>query len=170
MTVSASQTIGPFFRVGMSWMDAQNVIPTAMAEAITITGRVLDGAGEPVADAVVEIWQADADGAFPASWRGFGRGFTDEGGNFGFVTVKPGRVDDRQAPHIDVSVFGRGLLQRLVTRMYFPDEADANAADPVLSSIEDPTARATLVAAATPSHFRFDIHLQGDHETVFFVY
>jgi protocatechuate 3,4-dioxygenase alpha subunit len=95
---------------------------------------------------------------------------TDEEGRFVFVTVKPGRVDARQAPHINVSVFARGLLQRLVTRIYFPDEIAANAADPVLTSIEQPAAAATLVAVGTRTDLHFDICLQGDNETVFFVY
>jgi protocatechuate 3,4-dioxygenase alpha subunit len=176
MTITPSQTIGPFFHIGAARMEAPNLVPDSAesAEAITVTGHLLDGAGVPVSDAMVEIWQADSQGNFPPSsppaWRGFGRCFTDEEGRFAFVTIRPGRVDALQAPHIDVSVFARGLLQRLVTRMYFPDEVAANAADPVLTSIEQPAARATLVAAGTPPDLRFDIHLQGDNETVFFVY
>jgi protocatechuate 3,4-dioxygenase alpha subunit len=170
MNITPSQTIGPFFRIGAAWMDTPNLVPADSDDAITLTGQVLDGAGLPVSDGMVEIWQADPQGTFPPDWRGFGRCFTDDAGRFALVTVKPGRVDARQAPHIDVSVFARGLLQRLVTRMYFPDEEDANAADPVLTSIEQPAARATLVAVGAPPDLRFDIHLQGDEETVFFVY
>lgn len=170
MTITPSQTIGPFFRIGAAWMEAPDLVAGHSAGAITVTGHVLDGAGVPVSDAMVEIWQADPQGAFPAEWRGFGRCLTDDEGRFAFVTVKPGRVDARQAPHIDLSVFARGLLQRLVTRMYFPDEEDANAGDPVLRSIEQPAVRATLVAVGTTPDLRFDIHLQGDDETVFFVY
>jgi protocatechuate 3,4-dioxygenase, alpha subunit len=173
MNITPSQTIGPFFRIGAAWMETPNLIPADSADsadAVTLTGRVLDGAGVAVPDAMVEIWQADPQGGFPPDWRGFGRCVTDDDGRFAFLTVKPGRVDGRQAPHVDVSVFARGLLQRLVTRMYFPDEEDANAADPVLTSIEQPAARATLVAAGTPPDLHFDIHLQGEDETVFFVY
>jgi len=170
MSTTPSQTIGPFFRIGAAWMDTPHVVPADSADAIILTGHVLDGAGVPVSDAMVEIWQADPQGGFPPDWQGFGRCFTDDEGRFAFLTVKPGRVDARQSPHIDMSVFARGLLQRLVTRVYFPDEEDANSADPVLTSIEQPAARATLVAVGTPPDLRFDIHLQGDNETVFFVY
>ena len=152
--------------------------------AIRIEGTVHDGGGAPLNDALVEIWQANRAGryAHPEDTReelpledgftGFGRCGTDADGRFGFVTVKPGTVpgpDGRpQAPHIDVSVLARGLLKRLVTRIYFPDEDDANAADPVLASV-DPALRSTLVAVPDGDGvLRFDIHLQGDRETVFF--
>jgi protocatechuate 3,4-dioxygenase alpha subunit len=169
-----SQTIGPFFRFGMDWMDAENLLPPETAGAVNLSGRVTDGAGVPVPDAAVEIWQADTAGRFvPDSepgWTGFGRSLTDSAGAFRFTTVKPGPVDAEQAPHVDVSVFARGLLQRLVTRIYFPDEAAANQADPVLRSIQDPAARATLVATGEGEGLRFDIRLQGDRETAFFAY
>jgi protocatechuate 3,4-dioxygenase, alpha subunit len=174
MGPTPSQTIGPFFRFGMAWMQAPDLVPPSSPGAVKLVGRIVDGAGEPMPDAMVEIWQADGRGRFPPAvdpaWTGFGRSLTDGEGRFRFTTVKPGRVDDLQAPHIDVSVFGRGLLQRLVTRIYFPDETSANDADPVLRSIDDPVARATLVAADDGSRLRFDIHAQGDRETVFFVY
>ncbi len=122
---------------------------------MTLTGRVFDGAGAAVPDAMVEIWQADPVGRFPPEtvegWNGFGRCLVDAEGTFAFTTVKPGALAGPsgavgQAPHIDVSVFARGLLQRLVTRVYFPDEAAANAADPALLSIEDARVRDRLVA------------------------
>ena len=135
-------------------------------------------------DSMIEIWQANAAGryAHPEDARedlpleegfdGFGRTCTDDDGRYEFVTVKPGSVPGPdggpQAPHIDVSVFARGLLKRLVTRIYFPDEAEANEADPLLSSIEDPEARAALVAVEDDGGLRFDINLQGDRETTFF--
>jgi protocatechuate 3,4-dioxygenase alpha subunit len=173
MTITPSQTIGPFFRVGMAWLDAEHLVAPDRPGAITITGRVLDGAGDEVPDAAVEIWQADAAGAFPqpttGGWCGFGRCLTDDSGRFRFVTIKPGPVDERQAPHIDVSVFARGLLQRVVTRMYFPDEPAANDADPVLRSIIEPASRSTLVATGEETDLCFDVHLQGERETVFFV-
>jgi protocatechuate 3,4-dioxygenase alpha subunit len=169
-----SQTIGPFFHFGMAWMQARDLVPPGSPGAVTLLGRIVDGAGAPMPDAMVEIWQADTSGRFPPgvepAWTGFGRSLTDSEGRFRFTTVKPGPVDDTQAPHIDVSVFARGLLQRLVTRIYFPDETVANDADPVLRSIDDPGRRATLVAAKDGSRLRFDIHVQGDGETVFFVY
>jgi protocatechuate 3,4-dioxygenase alpha subunit len=153
--------------------------------AIRLLGAVTDGEGNAVDDALVEIWQANAAGryAHPEDDRtevpledgftGFGRCATDSEGRFEFLTVKPGAVpgpnDHRQAPHIDVSVFARGLLNRLVTRIYFPDEEEANADDPVLSLIEDPAERETLIARAEDGALRFDIRLQGDGETTFFV-
>jgi protocatechuate 3,4-dioxygenase, alpha subunit len=169
-----SQTIGPFFHFGMDWMEAADLVSRGSPGSVTFSGRIFDGAGDPVADAMVEIWQADRDGRFAPdvdrAWTGFGRCLTDGEGRFRFTTVKPGVVDGGHAPHIDVSVFARGLLQRLVTRVYFPDEAPANASDPVLRAIDDPAARSTLVGDGEGGGLGFDIHLQGDQETVFFVY
>ena len=172
-----SQTVGPFFACGLTWMDAGDLVPPGSPGAVRLTGRVLDSDGAGVPDALVEIWQADASGRFAdpgatgaTGWTGFGRCPTDAEGRYRFTIVKPGPVGDGQAPHIDVSVFARGLLQRLVTRVYFPDETDANGVDPVLGSIDDPLARSTLVASRDPDGLCFDIHLQGDAETVFFDY
>ena len=179
-----SQTIGPFFAVGLIWPDGSEVVPEGIPGAVRIGGRVLDGQGDPVADALVETWQADAQGRFahpddPSGpgesagppFRGFGRCPTDAKGRWAIRTVKPGPLPapdgGTEAPHLDVSVFARGLLGRLVTRVYFPDEADANAADPVLASIEDPAVRARLVAVADGDGLRFDIRLQGERETPF---
>ena len=179
-----SQTIGPFFHDALLDRDLSRLIPTDHPGAIRIEGVIYDGAGEPVPDAMVEIWQADNSGRYdhPADDRedlpldrdfsGFGRSGTDAGGKFAFVTVKPGPVpgpDGRtQAPHIMVSVFARGLLKRLLTRVYFPDEEEANALDPVLSSVEDQDLRKTLIASEEGGVLRFDIHLQGDEQTAFF--
>lgn len=151
--------------------------------AIRISGVLLDGAGDPVPDGMIEIWQANAAGryAHPADDRdeitletgftGFGRSGTDEAGRFEFVTVKPGRVpwvDGRlQAPHVLVGVFARGLLKRLATRLYFPDEENANAEDPVLLGLER-AERTTLVARAEDGTLRFDVVLQGAGQTTFF--
>jgi protocatechuate 3,4-dioxygenase alpha subunit len=166
-----SQTIGPFFRFGMAWAVRRNLVDPASPGARRIEGRVLDGHGDAVPDAMVEIWQADADGRFPPDtapgWTGFGRDLTDESGAFGFVTVAPGAVDDRQAPHIDVSVFARGLLQRVVTRLYLPGDDATLGRDPLLAAIAEPDRRATLVGVDDGDLTRFDIHLQGDRETVF---
>ena len=176
-----SQTIGPFFAVGLCWPDGPDVVADGTPGAVWIGGRVLDGAGEPVADALVETWQADPEGRFahpddprgPAGsgFRGFGRCPTDAEGRWAVRTVKPGPVPlpegGLEAPHLNVSVFARGLLNRLVTRVYFPDEAPANAADPVLASIADPAARERLVAAPEGDRLRFDIRLQGAQETPF---
>jgi protocatechuate 3,4-dioxygenase, alpha subunit len=186
--LTPSQTVGPFLEIGLPWPDGPFVVPEGTAGAITITGRVFDGAGEPVPDALVETWQADPDGRFrhpddprPAAgepvpgFRGFGRCPTGLDGAYRIVTLKPGALPSpgggTEAPHLDVSVFARGLLDRVVTRIYFPDEAQANAADPVLASIGDRARVATLVARDDPGadgRLRFDIRLQGDGETVFF--
>ena len=170
LPVTPSQTIGPFFAVGLIWADGPDVVPHGTPGAVWIEGRVLDGAGDPVPDALVETWQADPAGRFTSGFRGFGRCPTDAEGRWAIRTVKPGPLPadgGRQAPHLDVSVFARGLLNRVVTRVYFPDEAEANAADPLLASIPDPAARARLVAVADGDRLRFDIHLQGERETPF---
>jgi protocatechuate 3,4-dioxygenase, alpha subunit len=175
--VTPSQTVGPFLSLGLTWTDGHLVVPEGSPGAVRISGVLLDGAGAPVPDGVVETWQADADGRFDhpddprgasgSGFGGFGRCSTDEEGHYQIVTVKPGAIGDGQAPHIDVTVLARGLLQHLVTRIYFPDEAEANAADPLLSSLP-PERAATLVAeAAGDGELRFDIRLQGEGETVF---
>jgi protocatechuate 3,4-dioxygenase alpha subunit len=163
-----SQTVGPFFRFAFEWMAERPLVPPGSPGALTIGGQVLDGAGEPVPDAVVEVYQVASLGPPRPGWRAFGRCLTDATGSYRFTTAKPGRVDDHQAPHVDISVFARGLLQRLWTRCYFPDEAAANAADPLLRAIADPDRVATLIGHPDPAGLRFDICLQGDHETVFF--
>ncbi len=174
-----SQTIGPYFGFALPWPDGPTVVPETTPGAIEIRGRLTDGRGDPVPDAMLEIWQADPDGHFdhPAdpegsSFRGFGRAPTDADGRFRFVTLKPGRVPDgagaMQAPHIDVSIFARGLLTRLVTRLYFEDETAANDTDSTLALVGDPEARRTLLATREDGGYRFDIRLQGDGETVFF--
>jgi protocatechuate 3,4-dioxygenase, alpha subunit len=157
--VTPSQTVGPYFSLGLLEPPANEVAPGGL----TITGRVLDGAGEPVPDAMVEIWQADEDGRYRGDF-GWGRSGCDGEGRYAFVTCKPGRVDD-QAPHLTVMVFARGLLKPVLTRMYFPDEEDANARDAVLGALDDAS---TLVARPTDDGLEFDIRLQGQAETVFF--
>jgi protocatechuate 3,4-dioxygenase alpha subunit len=185
LRTTPSQTVGPFFSFGLVWSDGPFVVPEGTPGAFRVGGTVYDGAGVPVPDAVVETWQADPEGRFDhpddprgavrwKDFRGFGRSATDPGGRYSLLTVKPGPLpvagggaaDGWEAPHLNVSVFCRGMLVRLVTRIYFPDE-EANAEDPVLTSI-DPTRRGTLVAESEPPGYRFDIHLQGEHETVFF--
>jgi protocatechuate 3,4-dioxygenase alpha subunit len=183
--LTPSQTVGPFLSLGLPWPDGPYVVAEDAPGAIRIGGVVRDGAGEPVPDALVETWQAAPDGSFAhpddprgrgdRAFRGFGRCPTDADGRYFIVTLRPGAVpasDGRvEAPHLDVSVFARGLLDRVVTRIYFADAAEANAADPVLSTVADPDRRATLIAAAEPGRpgeFRFDIRLQGSGETVFF--
>jgi protocatechuate 3,4-dioxygenase, alpha subunit len=179
-----SQTVGPFFHDALLDEDRSELISPDHPEAIRIEGTVYDGEGEPVSDALVEIWQANQAGRYndpnddredlplDEGFSGFGRSGTDAGGRFSFVTIKPGPVPGpdagMQAPHIMVSVFARGLLKRVVTRIYFPDEEEANANDPILSSIEDLGFRKTLVARDEGDAVRFDIHLQGENQTAFF--
>jgi len=170
--LTPSQTVGPFLSLVLPWPDGPTVVPAGTPGAFWIRGVLLDGAGAPVPDGVVETWQAAPDGRFDSpGFRGFGRSATDDAGRWEVHTVKPGLVclyDDRpQAPHLAVSVFARGLLDRVVTRIYFADEAEANAADPVLQAV-DPERRHTLVARPGPDGYAHDIHLQGDDETVFF--
>jgi protocatechuate 3,4-dioxygenase alpha subunit len=160
-----SQTVGPFFSIGLSDRRLDALVPEATDGAVRIEGRVLDGAGEPVADAMVEIWQANAAGEYEPGF-GWGRSGTDDDGRFGFVTVKPGQVA-AQAPHLVVLVFARGLLKPVLTRMYFPDEGDANGRDLVLDTVPEEQ-RSTLVAVAEGDVLRFDVRLQGDDQTAFF--
>jgi protocatechuate 3,4-dioxygenase, alpha subunit len=180
-----SQTVGPFFHYALLDEDLSQLVAPDHPSAIRIGGTVRDGAGEVVPDAMLEIWQANAAGRYAHpeddredlpledNFSGFGRCPTDAGGRYEFVTIKPGVVTgpegQPQAPHILVSVFARGLLKQLVTRIYFPDEEVANSADPLLYSIEDPIFRSSLVASAVDDRLlRFDIHLQGEDQTVFF--
>jgi protocatechuate 3,4-dioxygenase alpha subunit len=189
LPITPSQTVGPFFAIGLPWADGPQVVPDGTPGAILVSGFVLDGAGEPVPDALIETWQAAPDGSFGhpddprpdaqcsalsvAACRRFGRCPTEPDGGYRIVTVRPAALpcgDGRtEAPHLDVSVFARGLLDRVVTRIYFPDEEAANAADPVLSALPEPARRGTLIATADGAgRFRFDIRLQGEGETVFF--
>jgi protocatechuate 3,4-dioxygenase, alpha subunit len=179
-----SQTIGPFYHFSLPFPGGERLIQPDDPDAVRIAGTVYDGAGEPVTDAMVEIWQANRAGRYAhpeddrddvpleEGFTGFGRCPTDGDGRYEFVTVKPGAVPGpegrTQAPHIDVLIFARGLLRQLVTRIYFPDEEEANAADPVLSSIEDSELRQTLVATDEGNALCFDIYLQGENQTAFF--
>ena len=176
MELTPSQTVGPFFAYALPYEGGERLV---VDDGLRVGGTVFDGAGEPVPDALIEIWQANRFGRYrhPADEReelpleedflGFGRCPTDAGGRFEFVTVKPGPVP-AQAPHINVCVLARGLLKQLVTRIYFPDEEQANAADPLLRSIDDPALRRTLIArTAGDGALAFDIHLQGERQTAF---
>jgi protocatechuate 3,4-dioxygenase alpha subunit len=199
--ITPSQTVGPFFAYGLtpkgraqwdpngtySWKETVGdnlVTPDASGEKIRIEGRITDGDGAPINDAMIEIWQADAQGRYAspydtralpnAKFKGFGRSATDKGGVFGFHTIKPGAVPGpdgkMQAPHIVFCIYSRGMLRQVYTRLYFSDEA-ANATDPVLNLV--PTdRRQTLIARKEAGTgvplYRFDIRVQGENETVFF--
>ena len=172
---TTSQTVGPYLHIGLTWLIIENLASARVAgERVSIEGRIVDGDGQPVNDAAVEIWQADSSGRYGTkSFRGFGRSATDEKGMFRFQTIKPGRVPGPggklQAPHIAVNIFMRGQLKQLVTRIYFPGDS-ANSADPVLRLV--PAERhATLIAkkvAGKPGALKWDVFLQGRDETVFF--
>ena len=176
--LTPSQTVGPFLTIGLTWQAGEDVVPEGTPGRVTIGGTVYDGAGDPVTDALVETWQADPDGRFDhpddprgavvpsvPGFRGFGRSATDAHGHWEVRTVAPGALPG-QAPHLDVSVFARGLLDRVVTRIYLPDRPE-NATDPLLADVPA-NRRDTLVATADgPDRLRFDIRLQGAGETVF---
>jgi protocatechuate 3,4-dioxygenase, alpha subunit len=187
MKQTPSQTVGPFYSLGLT-QKTTNLLAsdTTQGEKIRIEGCVFDGDGKPVPDAMVEIWQANAYGRYnhpddkqerplDPSFLGWGRSGTDKTGVFSFETVKPGSVPGPdasvQAPHINVTVFARGMLVHAYTRIYFGDEP-GNETDPVLSSIKSKSRRRTLIAPREENNskpvYRFDIRLQGENETVFF--
>ena len=192
---SASQTAGPYVHIGCTpnFLGISGVFPedlgarmvndATLGQRIRITGKVIDGTGTPLRDCLVEIWQADAAGLYPSpaehrgkadpNFTGFGRAPSNlETGEWVFETIKPGRVpfkDGRlMAPHISLIIFARGINLGLTTRMYFADEAEANAEDPILQRIEHKVRIPTLMAAGDGTDYRFDVHLQGEKETIFF--
>ena len=187
LETTSAQTIGPYLHIGLTWLITDDLIGRgASGERVTVEGSVVDGDGNVVNDAVVEIWQANAHGRYAhpddaqdkpleAGFKGFGRVMTDGDGRFRFVTIKPGGVPTpaggSQAPHLNITLFTRGLLKHLITRMYFPGDA-ANADDPVLRSVPAER-RATLIAKQAPGKsgsLEWNIVLQGENETVFFEY
>ncbi|MDB5457480.1 MAG: protocatechuate 3,4-dioxygenase subunit alpha [Caulobacter sp.] len=191
-----SQTVGPYFHYGLPWKGGADLVGDmdmgaradlfapdhymlgrplvrtgVTGDLITIEGIVLDGAGQPVPDALIEIWQANAqgryfDGVDNSGFIGFGRASTGDDGWYRFRTIRPGQIEAGQAPHIAIGVLGRGLIKRLSTRLYFADHA-ANAVDPVLALVPAER-RDTLIARKVGAAWRFDIVLQGERETVFF--
>jgi protocatechuate 3,4-dioxygenase alpha subunit len=174
------QTIGPFYHYALPFEGGERLVPPGYPGAIRLHGRVTDGRGDPLQDAMLEIWQADAEGRVvqrPGSLRrdphvftGFGRVSTGRDGSYSFTTVAPGATTQGRAPFIAMTVFARGLLNRLFTRVYLPGDEQALAADPLLSSL-DPARRATLLAEREPDGgLRFDVRLQGEGETVFLRY
>jgi protocatechuate 3,4-dioxygenase alpha subunit len=189
LLATPSQTVGPFFSIGLDRLNnADLAVPNLPGERITISGRILDGDNQPVPDAFLEIWQADASGNYAQDnaseqqqiqqnsaprFSGFARIPTNDLGEFHFATIKPGSVpgphDHPQAPHLAVNLFMRGLLKHLVTRLYFPNDP-GNTSDHILNLI-DPARRSALIAipsAINPNAFEWNIHLQGPNETVFF--
>ena len=182
---TGSQTVGPYLHIGLDWLVTRDIAGKGIVgERVAVQGTLIDGDGNGVSDGLIEIWQANAAGKYAhpddtqkkpieKGWRGFGRIPTDAKGGFRFTTIKPGRVPapggELQAPHLVVSVFMRGMLKQLATRIYFPDEAGANAADPVLKLV--PAARrATMIPKPKGKVLEWDIVLQGKNETVFLDY
>lgn len=175
-----SQTVGPFFHDAL-FLDDRTVLagPEAVGQRIELTGVVTDGDGEPIPDAMLEIWQADGDGAFHPhvesgpveGFCSFGRAPTDEAGRYAFTTVKPGGVPlsggRMQAPHVNVHVFSRGLLIHAFTRVYFAGDS-ANESDPTLTSLPPEQAQTLLATSADGVRWTFDVRMQGEGETVFF--
>ena len=185
LKTTSSQTVGPYLHIGLTWLVTDNLVgPGVTGDPVTIEGRITDVDARPVDDALVEIWQANAHGRYDhpedtrnlpleAGFKGFGRMATDASGGFRFTTIKPGRVpaadDSMQAPHINVTIFMRGMLKQLHTRIYFPDDP-ANASDPVLASVPAER-RGTLIAKPRGNGMlRWNVVLQGEGETVFFEY
>ncbi len=188
LPLTASQTVGPYLAIGLTWEHGDEAVDPGRPDAVRICGVLLDGAGDPVPDGMVETWQAHPDGRFhhpddprgaeraPEGFRGFARSQTGPDGGWSVLTLLPGAVPGpggtSQAPHLDVSVFARGMLDRVVTRIYFSEHADVaapggHADDPVLQAV--PAARRhTLVAQQVDGGYRLDIRLQGENETVFF--
>jgi protocatechuate 3,4-dioxygenase alpha subunit len=172
------QTIGPFYGYALPFPDGDRLVPLSHPDAVRLHGHVYDGQGNPVPDALLEIWQADASGRVVQetgslkrdgyTFTGWGRAATDDTGHYSFTTVLPGAPPGR-VPFIAMTVFARGLLNRLFTRVYLPGDEAALAADPLLSSVPEDR-RATLVAVWDQTALRFDVVLQGAGETVFLAY
>ena len=173
LTPTPGQTIGPFYGYALPYAGDAELVPPGHPQAVRLHGTVLDGDGQPVPDALIEIWQADAQGVVPQAegslhrdgwtFTGWGRAAVDPAGRYSFTTVRPGSTDG-SVPFFAVTVFARGLLDRLLTRAY-PSDAEGLEGDPLLTSVGD--RRETLVAVADAQGYRFDIRLQGEGETVF---
>jgi protocatechuate 3,4-dioxygenase alpha subunit len=191
LAATPGQTVGPFFHYGLEFEGSTELVPPGTPGAVRLSGRVLDGNGDPLQDAIVEIWQTDAAGQVPrgraalrrhayrwdapirregTEFTGFGRAATTQDGEYQFWTVNPGAAADGAAPFFAVVVFARGLLNKLHTRIYLPEDASALEADALLGSLDD-AERATLIASRDEQgHLRHDIRLQGEKETVFLAF
>ncbi len=184
LLATSSQTVGPYVAIGFARLNNDNLAPAGVTgERITVTGCIVDGDGEPMADAVVEIWQANAHGRYAhpeavsetplePAFKGFGRIPTDASGRFRFTSIKPGRVPGAgaamQAPHLNVLIFSRGLLKHLSTRMYFPDDP-ANTEDPILQRVPAERRQTLIARQGTGRHeLEWNVVVQGAGETVFF--
>ena len=179
LSPTPGQTVGPFYGYALPYDGGEELVRPSHPDAIRLHGTVYDGAGDPVPDALIEIWQADGDGVVPSAegslhrdgwtFTGWGRAAVDPGGRYSFTTVRPGATEDGRAPFFAVTVFARGLLNRLFTRIYLPDDQSALAQDAFLASVPE-ARRGTLVATADPQGYVFDVRLQGEGETVFLAF
>lgn len=186
LTQTPSQTVGPYFSYGLTpeqgGYDLKSIVSSILAnddtpgEKITLRGKIYDGNGEIIPDAMIEIWQADAEGKYISPdtvpeadvFTGFGRCDGETKSEFYFETIKPGPIADAHAPHINMIVFMRGMLSHAFTRVYFEDEMSANEQDAVFCSVPE-ARRSTLIAKKDEDgNYQFDLHMQGDNETVFF--
>lgn len=179
LIATPGQTIGPFYGFALPYDGGPELVPPAHADAIRLHGTVVDGDGVPIPDVMLELWQADPEGKVVQqegslkrdgwTFTGFGRAAVDDNGHYTFTTLKPGPTEPGKAPFFLITVFGRGLLNRLFTRAYLPEDTAALTNDALLSTL-DAQDRSTLIATAEPTGYRFDIRLQGDGETAFLRY
>ncbi len=179
-TPTPAQTIGPFYGYALPFPDGENLVRPAHPGAIRLHGTVTDGRGKPVPDALLEIWQADAEGRIPQetgslvrdgyTFTGWGRAAVDNVGHYTFTTVAPGPTAPGKAPFIMLTLFGRGLLDRLFTRVYLPEDRQALERDPLLSRLGEESRRTLIAQREEDGSLRFDIRLQGEEETAFLSY
>lgn len=180
LTATPGQTIGPFYGYALPFEKGGELLAPGLPGAIRLQGTVRDGAGEPIPDALLEIWQADSEGNIPQrtgslvrdgyTFTGWGRTAVDNTGNYTFTTVNPGPTEEGSAPFISVVIFARGLLNKLHTRMYLPEDQKALAKDPLLSSLPEDRRRTLIATREADGGLRWDITLQGEDETVFLAY
>lgn len=180
LTATPGQTVGPFFGYALPFEKGEQLVPVGRADSIRLHGTIYDGNGEAIPDAMLELWQADASGAVPTehgsllrdgyTFTGWGRASVDNVGEYDFTTVEPGVVEEGKARFFSLVVFARGLLDKLHTRIYLPEDTQAHAADPLLSSLSEDERRTLIATREADGSLRFDIRLQGEGETVFLDY
>ncbi len=180
LAATPGQTIGPFYGYALPFDKGNELVNQAHTDSVRLHGTVTDGAGAPIPDALLEIWQADADGKIVAkdgslvrdgyTFTGWGRVAVDNVGHYTFTTLNPGATEEGKAPFIMLTLFARGLLNRLFTRIYLPEDTAALAADPLLASLEPERSKTLIATREDDGSLRFDVSLQGGHETVFLSY
>lgn len=186
--LTPSQTVGPYVHIGLTWDGGEEMVPAGTPGAIDVAFTITDGAGHLIEDAMIEIWQADADGVYPSplderagedagrqGFRGLGRGMVDDNGDLSFRTIRPGATPTTdggtEAPHLKVGIFARGMLERLYTRLYFPEQTEANAADPVLAVVPEDRRDLLIATAEGQDSYRMTVVMQHEdptRETPFF--